>query len=95
MEGRLTRSSLGSSADSGMTENQRGKNTRTKLTALARSIDLKGGWTDFHRKNNINQGLGKNAGFITPPIGQSVANKCPSKFGDKDPTFQKNAACTK
>ena len=24
------------------------KNTKTKMTALARSVDLEGGWTDVH-----------------------------------------------
>ena len=37
------------------------------MTALARSIDLKGGWTDFKATKSIKlKGLAKLSGFLTP-----------------------------
>ena len=41
------------------------KCTKTKITALARSIDLKGGWTCFIEQIVKIKGLGKKSGSIT------------------------------
>ena len=41
--------------------------TKTKMTALAKSIDLKGGWTDLNGKSMKIRGLANKSAFITPP----------------------------
>ena len=41
-------------------------NAKTKMTALARSVDLNGRWTHFEKPIKIT-GLGKKSGFISPP----------------------------
>ena len=42
------------------------KSAKTKMTALARSIDSKGGWTDSIEKYIKTKGLGLESSFIIP-----------------------------
>ena len=48
------------------------KHAKTKMTALARSIDLKRGWTKFNLKINSNRWTGQKIRFYHSPLMDSL-----------------------
>ena len=45
-----------------------GKSAKTKMTALAKSIDVNGGWTDFNGKIFSNPRIGQTIRFYHSPL---------------------------